>query len=135
VGESASPTATDDTPASIDLDLSGVGASFTGGLGVSLEGRTVAAATIAGVGGDVAADLDLATVEWAAIARRFGIDVEVSGGGHARVSTAPFEASLDVDLSGAVAGMAVTLTGSAPNDLDFTVAGDGVDLSGRLAWD
>ncbi|HET8986336.1 MAG TPA: hypothetical protein VFN03_11305, partial [Trueperaceae bacterium] len=100
----------------------------------------VASVSIAGVGGDLAAALDLADVEWDAIARRFGIDVSVVGGGQARFTTAPLDATLDVDMSGTAAGLGITLRGSAPNDLAFTVngladTGGTVDLSGRLAWD
>src|SRR5690606_1890585 len=79
-------------------------------------------------------------VQWEAIAQRFGVEATVLGGGHARFTTAPLAASLDVDMSGTAAGLAITVRGTAPNDLDFTVTGEAqavgsVDLTGRLAWD
>ena len=132
------PTASADgeaAHATIELDLAGEGARYAGGVGIRLDGQSVAAATIAGVGSDLTADLDLATIAWSTIAERFGVDADVAGGGHARLTTAPLDATLAVDLRGSVAGMAVTLRGSAPNDLAFTVAGDAVDLTGRVAWD
>src|SRR5690606_34783655 len=104
--------------------LRGSGAAYSGGLALSLDRRTVANVDVAGVGGDMAADLDLAGVQWDAIAQRFGVEATVLGGGHARFTTAPLAASLDVDMSGTAAGLAITVRGTALNDLDFTVTGE-----------
>ena len=136
----ADPDRVDNGRAALSLDLAGSGAEYSGALAVSLGGDGVASVSIAGVGADLTAGLDLALVEWETIARRFGVDASIVGGGQARLTTAPLAATLDVDMSGTLAGLAVTLQGSAPNDLSFTVsgvadAGGTVNLSGRLAWD
>src|SRR5690606_28257764 len=135
-----SPPAAPGPRLGLELALAGTGATYSGGLDLRLDGERVANVAVAGVGADLAADLDLAAVQWDSIAERFGVEADVVGGGHARFTTAPLDASLQVDMSGTAGGLALTLSGTAPNDLGFTVTGEtqaagNVDLTGRLAWD
>lgn len=95
----------------------------------------VAVATFAGYGADADARLDLATVDWQLLSAVLGVPVQVDGGGLLTVGTQPLNAELTVDLTGKVGENAVSLQGSAPDDLRVTYAGPAGQLQGTLAWD
>src|SRR5690606_24191263 len=63
-----------------------------------------------------------------------GLVVDVVATGRASLGTDPMTTELTVDAAGTVEGAAVTLTGSAPNDLRFTLASPEAEVTGRLAW-
>src|SRR5690606_12098796 len=118
------------------LDLAGEADSYQGTLSAYLNSspEPLTTADITGVGGDLAAELDLATVAWQHLGAAFGVDVDLSGSGSVTLASRPFRAGMRADLSGRIEGFEVSLAGSAPDDLDLSVASDDVDLSARLAW-
>ena len=126
-------------PIDLALDLAGDGAAYAGQLAASLPGAPgvapVAVAVVSGTGGSLSAELDVSTVDFARIGAAYGVDVDLVATGRAFLGTDPATAGLTVDVSGTVGGAEVSLVGSAPDDLTFTLAAPGVDLLGRLAWD
>jgi hypothetical protein len=120
------------------LALSGDGAVYAGELAASLPAAPgaapVAVASLAGEGADLTAELDMAAVDFARIGAAYGVDVDVLASGRAFLGTDPATAELTLDVSGTVEGAAVSLAGSAPDDLRFTLRAPQLDVAGRLAW-
>src|SRR5690606_20702001 len=94
----------------------------------------VASAPFSGSGAAADARLDLAEVDWRHLGAAFGVDLQIEGGGELTVTTEPFDASLSVDLTGHFAENAVSLRGSAPDDLRLSLGGPAGHLTGSLAW-
>ena len=120
------------------LALTGEGAAYRGQVAALLPDAPgdapVAVATVSGEGADLTAALDMADVDLARIGAAFGLVVDVVATGRASLGTDPMTTELTVDAAGTVEGAAVTLTGSAPNDLRFTLASPEAEVTGRLAW-
>ncbi len=125
---------------SVDLALAlrGEGASYAGELAASLPAAPgegpVAVASLAGEGADLTAALDMAAVDFTRIGAAYGVDVDVTASGRAVLGTDPATAELTLDVFGMVGGAQVSLAGSAPDDLRFTLRAPQVDVAGRLAW-
>src|SRR5690606_15664467 len=120
------------TPAALSTsDASPAGEQATG---APTEPLVIASAPFSGSGAAAAARLDLAEVDWRRLGTAFGVDLDIEGGGELAVSTEPFTASLSVDLTGHFADNAVSLRGTAPDDLRLTLDGPAGHLEGSLAW-
>ncbi|MFA5595473.1 MAG: hypothetical protein WDA15_09350, partial [Trueperaceae bacterium] len=120
------------TPAPLSTDAAG--ASEPDDNRTPNLGLIIASAPFSGSGAAVDARLDLAEVDWARLGTTFGVDLDIQGGGELAVSTAPFNAALSVDLTGHFADNAVSLRGTAPDDLSLTLNGPAGHLEGSLAW-
>lgn len=119
----------------VRAELAGSGLSYTGQAVLADGSVDLAVASLAGQAADLRADLDLGAVAWSALADAFGVDLEVTGGGRASLTTRPLATELVLDLTGRLGDNVLHLAGTAPDDLRLNLSGPAGQLDGRLAWE
>lgn len=119
----------------VRADLAGHGLTYAGQVSVANGGAEVATASLAGEAANLRAELDLGTVDWRALGAAFGLDLDVTGGGRAGLTTRPFTTELVLDLSARLGDNVLRLAGTAPDDLSVSLRGPAGELDGLLAWE
>lgn len=116
----------------LSVAVNGVPADYSGALTLSGASGTLATVNIKGASADVNGSVDLAAVAWQRIAELLNLDIEFDGRGTVSLTSSPPGLNFDVDLSAAVSGVEVGLSGTSPGQLELSVNGQGVSARGAL---